>query len=318
MKVPERLRETDDRYVPRMAARLRTSVDAAAERRRLARERARAASTRLIEQHGPLRRLDDRYASSGPLALLREVPQLGMLVVAVIFVTGAGVALARSGGEQREVTQQRQIDASTPTALGPEVGDSIDAYIAQAKKRAAIVSQGSPDGVYTALVSFSKYLTPTRAQLALGELQVTKVILHAPLPTADVLPVSVSQMAPDVRKISEDVVRRKIQDATEFEKLARSITPKSKEEAQFQSFYLAAAKQARAEAAAYKGECACVIGVLVRGQARELAALPAIAGIRVVELGGRQDDEALLVRPLDPAQTGVVKKIATPTGGNGA
>jgi hypothetical protein len=318
VKVPSRLRETDDRYVPRMAATLRTTVDAAEERRRQAGERTRAAGQALMDRRGPLRRLDDRYASSGPLALLREVPQLGLLLVAAIFVTGAGVALARSGGEQRAVAQQRQIDASTPTALGPDVGTSIDAYIAQAKKRAAIVSQGSPDGVYTAFVSFSTYLTPQRAQLALGELQVTKVILHAHLPTADVLPVSVTQMVPDVKKVSEDVVRRKIQDATEFEKLARSITPKSKEEQQFQSFYLAAAKQARAEAAAYKGDCPCVIGVLVRGQARELAALPAIAGIRVVELGGRQDDDALLVRPLDPAQTGIVKKIATPTGGNGA
>jgi hypothetical protein len=29
-------------------------------------------------------------------------------------------------------------------------------------------------------------------------------------------------------------------------------------------------------------------------------------------------DEALLLRPLDPDQTGIVRKIATPTGGNGA
>ena len=318
MKLPDRLRDADDRYVPRMAATLRTGVDVADERRRRLRERLRRTVRALFDARGPLRRLDDRYAGRGPLALLRDVPQLGLLLVAAVFVTGAGVALARSGGEQRAVTEQRQIDASTPTALGPDVGTSVDAYIAQARKRAAIVSQGSPDGVYTAFVSFSTYLTPTRAQLALGELQVTKVILHAHLRTADVLPVSVTNMVPDVRKISEDVVRRKLQDATEFEKLARSITPKTKEEKQFQSFYLAAARQARQEAAAYKGECTCVIGVLVRGPARELAALPAIAGIRVVEIGGRQDDEALLLRPLDPDQKGVVKKIDTPTGGNGA
>ena len=318
MKAPDRLREVDDRLVPRVAAKLGTGVDAAGERRRRARARVRSAGGALFEDRGPLRRLDDRYASSGPLALLRDVPQLGLLLVAAVFVTGAGVALARSGGEQRTVSTQRQIDASAPAALGPDVGTSVDAYVAQARKRAAVVSQGSPDGVYTAFVSFSTYLTPTRARLALGELQVDKVILHAHLPTADVLPVSVTQMVPDIRKISEDVVRRKTQDATEFEKLARSITPKSKEEKQFQTFYLEAARQARQEAAAYKGDCTCVIGALVRGQARELAALPAISGIRVVELGGRKDDDALLLRPLAPEQTGIVKKIATPTGGNGA
>src|SRR3954465_12699307 len=153
MKLPDRLRETDDRLLPRAAVTLRTTVDAADARRRQARQRARAAGTALLDRRGPLRRLDDRYASSGPLALLREVPQLGLLLVAAIFVTGAGVALARSGGEQRAATQQQQIDAATPTALGPDVGTSIDAYIAQAKKRAAIVSQASPDAVYTAYVS---------------------------------------------------------------------------------------------------------------------------------------------------------------------
>jgi hypothetical protein len=318
VKLPDRLRETDDRLLPRAAVTLQTTVDAAGERRRRARARVRHAGTALFDENGPLRRLDDRYARTGLLALLRDVPQLGLLLVAAVFVIGAGVALARSGDDQRAISAQQQIDASTPTALGPDVGTSIDAYIDEARKRAAVVSQGSPDGVYTAFVSFSQYLTPTRAQLALGELQVTKVVLHAHLPTADVLPVSVKQMVPDVKKVSEDVVRRKLQDAAEFQKLAQSITPKSKEEKQFQSFYLAAAKQARQEAAAYKGDCACVIGVLVRGQARELAALPAIAGIRVVEFGGRQEDEALLLRPLDPDQTGIVRKIVTPTGGNGA
>jgi hypothetical protein len=318
MKLPDRLRQADDRLLPRAAATLRTTVDAAGDRRRRMRRRVRHAGSALFGERGPLRRLDDRYASSGILALMREVPQLGLLLVAAVFVTGAGVALARSGDDQRAASAQGQIDASTPTALGPDVGSSIDAYIVQARKRAAIVSQGSPDGVYTAFVSFSTYLTPQRAQLALGELEVTKVILHAHLPTADVLPVSVEQMVPDVKKISQDVVRRKLQDATEFEKLARSITPKSKEEKQFQTFYFAAAKQARQEANVYRGDCACVIGVLVRGQARELAALPAIAGVRVVEFGGRQDDDTLLLRPLDPDQTGIVRKIATPTGANGA
>jgi hypothetical protein len=317
VKLPDRLRDTDERLLPRLAVLLRSFLDGAAAQRRQARRRV-GSVTEAVFERGPLRRLDDRYASSGPLALLRDVPQLGLLLVAVVFLAGASVALARSGGEQKAASAQQQIDATAPTALGPEIGESIDTYIAESRKRAVLASQGSPDGVYTAFVSFSKYLTPQQARLTLGELKVTKVVLHAQLPTADVLPVAVEDMVPDIKKLATDVVRRKTQDAVEFTKLARSIQPKSKEEKQFQTFYLAAAKQATLEGMVYRGSCACVIGALVRGPARELAALPAIAGVRAVEIGSRQEDDALLLRPLAPEQKGIVKKIATPTGGNGA
>lgn len=317
MKLPDRLRDTDERLVPRLAAGLRSFLDGAGERRRQVRRRVSDTSEAVFER-GPLRRLDDRYASSGPLALIRDVPQLGLLVVAIVFVAGASIALARSGGEQKAASAQAQIDATAPTALGPEVGDSIDAYVAESRKRAVLASQGSPDGVYTAFVSFSTYLTPQQARLTLGELKVRKAVLHAQLPTADVLPVAVEDMVPDLKKVAGDVVRRKTQDAQEFTKLARSIQPTSKEEKQFQAFYLAAAKQATLEGMVYRGSCTCVIGALVRGPARELAALPAIAGIRAVEIGSRQEDDALLLRPLAPEQKGIVAKIATPTGGNGA
>ena len=317
MKVPDRLRDTDERLVPRLAALLRALLDGAAEQRRQVRRRV-GDVTEAVFERGPLRRLDDRYASSGPLALIRDVPQLGLLLVAVVFVSGAGVALSKSGSEQKAASAQQQIDATAPTALGPEIGDSVDTYIAESRKRAVLASQGSPDGVYTAFVTFTKYLTPQQARLILGELTVTKVVLHAQLATADVLPVTVEDMVPDIRKIATDVVRRKTQDAAEFTKLARSIQPKSQEEKQFQSFYLAAAKQATLEGMVYRSGCTCVIGALVRGPARELAALPAIAGIRSVEIGSRKEDDALLLRPLAPEQKGVVAKIATPTGGNGA
>jgi hypothetical protein len=317
VKLPDRLRDTDEQLLPRLAVLLRGFLDGASAQRRQVRRRVAGAAEAVFER-GPLRRLDDRYATSGPLALLRDVPQLGLLMVAVVFLAGASVALARSGGEQKVASAEQQIDATAPTALGPEVGDSIDAYVAEARKRAVLASQGSPDGVYTAFVSFTRYLTPQQARLTLGELQVTKVVLHAQLPTADVLPVTVEDLVPDIKKIATDVVRRKTQDAQEFTKLARSIQPKSKEEKQFQTFYLAAAKQATLEGMVYRGNCTCVIGALVRGPARELAALPAISGIRAVEIGSRQEDDALVLRPLAPEQTGTVKKIATPTGGNGA
>ena len=313
-----KLNDLDERLVPRLAARLRAFVDGTGERKQQAREKVHDA---LLEPspRSPLRRLDDRYASSGPLALLRDVPQLGLLLVSAVFLTGAGVALARSGDQQRAESAQQQIDATAPTALGPEVGANIDEYLSSTRQRALLVSRQSPDGEYTALVSFRAYLTPQQAQAAVGELKVTKVVLHAKLPTADVLPVAVADLVPDVRKVYADVVKRKTVEATEFRKLASSIEAKSKEEEQFKAFYVAAAQQSAKEAAAYKGNCACIIAALIRGQAKALAALPSVPTIRAVEVGSRQaDDDTLLIRPLAPEQTGIVKKIVTPTGGNGA
>lgn len=315
-----RLHDLDDRLVPRIAARLRALVDGAEEGRTAARRRVYGVNRSLLDPdpRSPLRRLDDRFASSGPLALLRDVPQLGLLVVSAVFLAGAGVALARSGGEQRVASTQQQIDSTAPTALGPEIGTNIDAYVAASRKRAVLVSRGSADGVYTALVSFSTYLTPKQTRLTLGQTQITKVLLHAPLPSADVLPIDVSNFLPETRKLYADIARRKAQDVAEFTKLAGSIQAQSKEEEQFKAFYLMAAAQAAREVRAYRGDCACVIAVLVRGPARELAELLSIARVRAVEIGGRDLDETLLIRPLAPEQKGIVRKIATPTAGNGA
>ncbi|MCU1672218.1 MAG: hypothetical protein JWN77_331 [Frankiales bacterium] len=308
-----KLDDLDDRVVPRAAEKLRDLLDRTGDGRS-------KVSGALLEPspRSPLRRLDDRYASSGPLALLRDVPQLGLLLVAAVFLAGAGVALARSGGEQRQATAQQQIDATAPTALGPEIGASIDAYVADARQRAVLVSQTSPGTTYSALVSFSTYLTPEQARLALGELQVSKVIVHAKLPTSDLVPAAVTNLVPDVKKLYADLAKRKRTEAKEFSTLSASITGQSKDELQFKAFYTTAAQQAAREAKAYSGVCPCLIGALVRGTAGELAALPAVSGIRAVELGGREADDSVVIRPLAPEQTGTVKKISTPTGGNGA
>ncbi|MCA1712675.1 MAG: hypothetical protein LC789_13995 [Actinobacteria bacterium] len=308
-----KLDDLDDKLVPRAAEKLRDLLDRTGDGRS-------KVTGALLEPspRSPLRRLDDRYASSGPLALLRDVPQLGLLLVAAVFLAGAAVALARSGGQQRQATAQQQIDATTPTALGPEIGTSVAAYVDGVRKRAVLVSQTSPGTTYTAYVTFSKYLTPEQVRAALGELQVNKVVVHAKLPVADVLPVAVTDLVPDAKKLFADLARKKATEAKEFTSLASSITGQSKDEQQFKAFYTSAAVQAARERKVYSGSCACLIAALVRGTAAELAALPAVSGIRAVELGGRVADDSLLIRPLAPEQTGTVTKIATPTGGNGA
>ena len=71
------------------------------------------------------------------------------------------------------------------------------------------------------------------------------------------------------------------------------------------------------EARAYGQDCACLFGALVRGQARDLAALPALHGVRAVDIGGG-DLDTLQLQPLLPEQKVTVTRPLTPATGNGA
>ena len=315
-----RLDDLDERYVPRLAARLRNVVDAvrASHHRTLQAVRRTARGVVDPESTAPLRRLDDRYAARGPLALLRDVPQLGLLLVAAVFLTGSGVALERSGSSRRAQADRQAVDASIPTTLGPAPGTKVAAYLAVTRKRAVLVSQTAPDHTYTALVSFSRYLTTAQSKLLLGDLEVKKVLAHVRLPNAEVLPIPVtSDLVSDVDVTFAAVSKRKVRDRKEFLNLASTITGTTKEERQFKAFYADAAATALKEARAYGGGCACLFAALVRGKARDLAALPALSGVRAVDIGGG-DDDTLQVQPLLPEQTVTVTRPATPGQGNGA
>ena len=111
--------------------------------------------------------------------------------------------------------------------------------------------------------------------------------------------------------------KRKVRDRKEFISLAASITGQTKEEQQFKAFYLDAAATALKEARAYGKSCACLFGALVRGKARDLAALPALPGVRAVDIGGG-DDDTLQLQPLLPEQKVTVTRPVTPATGNGA
>lgn len=311
-----RLDDLDARLVPRLAARLRALLDAAAQRR----ETVQAAAAGVLEPRpdGALRRLDARYAGSGPLALLRDVPQLGVLLIAAVFVAGAGVALSTSGGHRRSTPDPAAIAAVTPTVLGPAPGTKVATYLAAVQKRAAAVSQAAPDGTYTALVSFDSYRTPKEARALLGDLQVKRVLAHVQAVNAEVLPIPVtSTLVADVDLALAAIGQRKVKDAREFATLAATISGSTREEKQFKAFYVQAAATARRESTIYKAGCRCLFAALVRGKARDLASLPSLAGIRAVDIGGGSDD-TLQVQPLLPEQTVTVTRPISPPSGNGA
>lgn len=316
MTLRDRLREVDRRLVPVAAARLRGLLDAVAGGRRSAAERVQHRMSR----PGPLRRLDDRFARRGPLALLAEVPQLGLLLVALLLVAGGGTVVARGGQQAAADRPQPAAVAQGPPVLGPEAGTPVAQYVSTVRAAAARASQDRPDDERLALVSLTAYATPDKAGEVLAGLDVRRVYLRVPAgpdPT-EVLSTDVQDLVGDLRRLYTATAARKGKEQQEFLDLARSITPDSPEQERFQAFYEASARASGREATAYRTGCACLFAVVVRAPVRVLAELPALAGVRVVELAppGATVD-GVRVRPLVPEQTTVVAPLprASLTGG---
>ncbi|MBC7375754.1 MAG: hypothetical protein H7323_17330, partial [Frankiales bacterium] len=179
------LRGLDDRVVPRLAATLRALIDGLGNRR------AGLVRAVVAPRRGRLRSLDDRFAASGPLALLRDVPQLGLLLVAAVFLAGAGVAVARNSPAQVAERALVQAEQALPLSLGPPVGADVDAFFRSSLARAVELTRDSPNDRVLALVSLTEELTPEQTgQLVAGStLMVKRAYVRAPVGgNAEVLP----------------------------------------------------------------------------------------------------------------------------------
>lgn len=310
-----RLRDLDSRLVPRLAAMLRALLDGAQERGSRARSALLRQSSALLSpsRGGALRRLDDRYASSGPLKLLRDVPQLGVLVVATLFLAGTGAALGLSGPEAVRERQEAEREAELPLTLGPAVGVQIDEHFAAARERAVELARRDSGAVHLALVSLNKGLTPEEVDALLEEsrLQVRRAYLRADV-TGDPEVISVELPDPDdpqpvLRSVFSQTATRKATEQQELLSQAETIDPGTPEEEAFRDLYRADARLAGLEAAAYRTGCACVFALVVEAEVGELAELPALPVVRGVEVGPREVELAALdVRPLAPREQGVV------------
>lgn len=308
-----KLRDLDTELVPRLAALLRELLDGAAERRATARASLRRRADELLTPRadGVLHRLDERYASTGPLKLVREVPQLGILAVAAVFLAGTGAALALSGPEAVREREQAQREAALPLALGPGVGDRIDEHFAAARERAVDLSRRDPEASYLALVSLNKALTPEQVGELLEEsgLEVRRAYLRAPVEgePEEIVFQTPGEVVPGLERVFSETAARKAKEQQDLLATAKTIETGTPEEKAFRDLYEADARTAGQEAAAYRTGCACVFALVVEAAARELAELPALPVVRGVELAPRGAElSSLDVRPLEPREQGVV------------
>ena len=310
------LRELDERVLPQLAERAHAVRDAVA----LPGDPAAA-----------LQALDDRWASTGALRVVRDAPALLAMLAATVLVAGAGVGAALAlGGELDPLGTS----AAPPVRLGPPVGADAEQHLATARERTVELLRDSPGTRSLALVSVRDELTVegTERLVAGSQLVVRRVYVRAPVPGLPEL-LQVEPGADATRTLTalfEATAVRKAAEQRELQDLARSVAsaPGQSEEgrsgqgepaegpaAGAQASYEAAAATAGREAAAYRGECPCVLAVVVEGTAGELAELLALPSVRGVEVAPRGADlPEVEVAPLSPDTTGTVPPAPVPGG----
>jgi hypothetical protein len=311
----EALRDLDQRLVPRLAERLARLADGMAARREQAR-RLQPAGVR------SLRDLDDRYTRRGPLALLREVPQLGFVVIAGVFLAGTGTAVSREAANNRRADQQTVLAPVTaPTelpgeeagssTLGPEVGATVPAYLTHAAQGLAAAARSAPTTSRTALVSFTGYETPAQVEAMLSGYQAVRLYLRARAGGKDAaqLPVDVrgGALAATLTKAYAQAAAGRVAAQKAYQGYVDSLEVVTKEDQAFKDLYAAFARSTGVEAREYGRGCACVYAAVVTATPTRLLQLRSRSGVRGLEVAGKGlalPDLQLL--PLLPEVTGVV------------
>ncbi len=275
------LRDLDEKWVPRLAERLTS---------------ARGAFPKPAPPGGPLpvilrlRRIDDRWTAAGPLALIREVPQLGGFVLALIILVGGATAFSRDERPPRTdtaATPGAELPGEEPeeddrTELGPVIGRSVDEYLAETKERLLATAPGAPDATTVAVVSFRQYETPEAVRDLLGtSMQVHKVFFRLPGPTGVVEQADVQDVVADTKRAFRDAAKGREREAAQLLEQAATI---ENDPAQ-KRFDEQQAALALRDAKALRGPCRCVFAVVVRARLRLLLDAQRVKAFRAIDIG---------------------------------
>ena len=311
-----KLEDLDSRYVARAADRVGKAA------RRLAERRQRTAAVVQAVDVRSLRSLDSRFAAHGPLALVREVPQLGFVAIAaLLFAASVAVvdqtsaqnrARARAAAADQVVVpgQDTDVQLAGRSSLGPDVGDSTNKYQNAAVR--SLREASKQKGSRVALISLTRYLTPTEAASSFSAYDVTRVYLRARAAGKEAVQLPVDIKGPllaDLTKEYASLVPLRRAAEKSYQGYVDTLTVTTKEEASFKELYAQFARSSALEAHEYATGCACVFAVVVFATPDQLVALGGTPGVRTVDVAGqglRTTD--LEIRPLLPEIHGVVPK----------
>lgn len=311
-----KLDDLDTRYVARAADRVGRAARRLAERRERTTAAVQAADVR------SLRSLDTRYTAKGPLALVREVPQLGFVAIAALLFAASAAVVEQTSAQNRErarasATDQTVVPGSDGgvqlagrSSLGPDVGDNTSRY--QNTSIVSLREAAKQKGNRVALVSLTSYLTPTQAAETFSGILVTRVYLRARAAGKEAvqLPVDIKgQLMSDLTKQYAALVPLREAARKSYQGYVDTLTVTTKEEESFKELYAQFARSSAVEAREYSNGCACVFAVVVSAAPDQLVALGSRPGVRIVDVAGKGLKTAELeIRPLLPEIRGVVPK----------
>jgi hypothetical protein len=308
VRVPERFEELDRTYLPRAAARVRAAQG---------RLRARQAQWRElrgeVEWTSP-RALDARFGGLRPLALVKDLPQVGFIAIAVVLLVGTGTAFVRQEAPQPPPSVADIIDGAAadtgPLRLGPEEGTLATDYRAQAD--VSVARAVDRPGKRTALLSLEAYRTPAQLQQLMAGVQVRRVYLRAPQGGKDAgqFPVEIgNDLLADLRNGYAQVVRNR----QEIRESYLGYVATTNNDKPFQQLYQSLATAAEREAKAFATDCACVFAAVIDADVTALLALRPKPGVRALEVAERTVGlRDAVILPLLPETKGRVPRAPLP------
>ena len=318
-KAQDQLSTLDDRFVAAAAPRVARAVDAAGGVAR----RTRASATGLVRDVNlrDLNALDAKWATKGPLALFREVPQLMAILVGIVFVIGTIAAAhdlkaRQQSADDQTVTSTNPSTPGTPRGptsvivLGPSVGKTANDYLALAAKSLDDAARTTPDEQRLALVTLSTYYRPVGASTIVSGLVVKRAWVRAREggKLAPPLPVDLDgDPAAGLAAFYARTAKGQGDAAGQYQELADTTT----NDPTYKRFYEQFATLSRKQAQAFGSDCACVYSFAVMATPTQLQQLRSRPGVRAIEVAGRGATLADVdVTTLLPEVTGVVPNPA--------
>lgn len=220
--------------------------------------------------------------------------QIGMalLCIAVVLLGAAWVSGQRPGGDQR--AEPRSLDA---VRLGPDPGESIDAYLSGLPARL-------PTGpAVPALVQFTQELSVPETVTVLSGVVPATAVFRVPLPRVQTA-LRFVPLQPVTEPDPDSVAGRRLEIALE------TVQRAADREALRSTGRTSAVARYEADQLGASGTCRCVLAVLVVGDHATLTALSSRSRVRAVDAApaGTSTTEVALA-PLLPEQAAVAAPV---------
>jgi hypothetical protein len=290
-----RLRRLDDRWLPRLARRLRVLT---AGLRRTGRR--------------PFVRLVGDAATSEP-ALAGSIVAVAV-AGALLAGIGEPAASRDDGGDTGRTLPATPIVAT----VGPTPGTSVASYLTRASFDLRHFGEISHGAATYAVVDLRSFQTPTQARALFGAVQVVRayvrVQVHGVSTPVRSVPVQSAALLPAGMRTAATVASAT---AKSYAVLVAGLHPRTKADRRVKQRYTQMHRAAVVEAAALRRPltCRCVFAVVVHADAVRLSTLATEPQIRVVDPGPPEVElTGLTALPLDPRVTRRVPGTGLPSG----